>query len=99
MRLIHSGNERTIINDALATNNSTLIEFNQRHNKGTTAPEKPIMYDYYLTDEDNGFMYYRGQWIPMTVSTKVGNQNVTFDLDCSMDAMIFYFGQVVKGIY
>ena len=93
------GNKRTINDDALAANNSTLIEFNQRHNKGATAPEKPIMYDYYLVDGDSGFMYYRGQWMPMTVSTKVGNQNVIFDLDCSMDAMIFYFGQVVKGIY
>ena len=97
------GNKRTIEDDALATNNSTLIEFNQRHNKGAVAPEQPIMYDYYLTDGDNGFMYYRGQWMPMTISTKVEHEgvthNVTFDLDCSMDAMIFYFGQVVKGIY
>ena len=96
---IGTNNKRTISDDALAANNSTLITFNQRHNKGAVAPQKPIMYDYYLTDGNNGFMYYRGQWMPMKVTTKVGEQNVVFDLDCSMDAMIFYFGQVVKGIY
>ena len=96
---IGTDNKRIVDDDALADNNSTLIEFNQKHNKGAAAPENPTIYDYYLTDGDNGFMYYRSEWMPMKVTTKAGGQNAVFDLDCSVDAMIFYYGQVVKGIY
>ena len=90
---------RTINDDALAENNSSLIEFNEQHNRGAAAPEHPILYDYYLTDGDNGFMYYRGQWCPMTVSVKQGGQNVAFDISIDTDAMLFYYAQTVKGIY
>lgn len=76
---------------------SSLKYFNDIHNKGSIRIDNPITYDYYT---NNGFswMYYDGEW-RSTKIIKINNQNVIFEIDTPMDAMVFYYLQAEKGIY
>ena len=78
-------------------NASTLKEFNDIHDKGSVKPVKPAQYDYVIID-DKAEMFYRGQWYPTEI-TQIESRNAIFDIDCPVDAIIFYFIQAEKGYY
>ena len=78
-------------------NDTTLKEFNDIHNKGAIKPVRPAQYDYVIID-DKAEMFYRGEWYPTEI-TQVNSRNAIFDIDCPVDAIVFYFIQAEKGYY
>lgn len=81
-------------------NGSTLKEFNDKHNCGSSIPDKPKLYDYYIDnlEDKTGQMFYRGAWYSVQV-TQINGYNTIFDITCPVDAIIFYFVQAEKGYY
>ena len=60
-----------------------------------SQPEHPVQYDYYDNGDGTIKMFYKGNWY--TGATNDGG--ITYDLECPVDAMIFYNIETVKGIY
>ena len=86
--------------DSTQYNKSTLYQFNQLHDySGQSIPLKPKQYDYYIDSNPiKSKMFYNGQWYPMTCD-KINGINTIFDIDCPVEAMLFYFVQAEKGYY
>ena len=78
--------------------NTTLKRFNDVHNRGNSKPTNSIkLYDYYIED-GQAYMYYNDNWYPTTIQ-QIEGHNTIFEIECPMDAMVFFFAVVEKGIY
>lgn len=95
--LLNKGDARNF-DDMNNTGTGMSIEtWNQIHNLGDSAAAVPVEYDYYTAD-GKSYMFYRGKWYPVTIQ-QINGINTIFDVDCPVDAIIYYYVLAVKGIY
>ena len=79
-------------------NDTTLKKFNDVHDRGNNKPTENVkLYDYYTAD-GKSYMYYQDQWYPVVIE-QINGHNTIFEINCPMDAMIFFFALVEKGYY
>ena len=95
--LLNKGDARNF-DDMNNTGTGMSIEtWNQIHDLGSSAAAVPVEYDYYTAD-GKSYMFYRGKWYPVTIQ-QINGINTIFDVDCPVDAIIYYYILAVKGIY